>query len=222
LQYEICNKKSIVLLQNKNINYMQNISNQIKTEISSKRKGKIFFLKDFEKFGMKNAVRQTLFRLCNDKFLIRLSAGIFLYPKTDKYIGIIYPSIEEIAKEIAKREKARLIATGVYALNALGLSTQMPMRVVFLTDGTPRIINIEGKASIKFKKTIPKYLALRGKIMTLVIFAMKEIGKNQITEEHLSKLKKILQQEEPKNIEHDIKLAPDWIATIILKLTAND
>ena len=201
---------------------MQNISNQIKTEISSKQKGKIFFLEDFTKYGSKNAVRQTLFRLCNDKFLIRLSAGIFLYPKTDKYIGVIYPSIEEIAKEIAKREKARLIPTGVYALNALGLSTQMPMRVVFLTDGTPRIINIEGKASIKFKKTIPKYLALRGKIMTLVIFALKEIGQKQISDEHLSKIKKALEKEKRENIEHDVKLAPEWIATILLKLTNND
>jgi len=201
---------------------MQNISNKIKTEILSKRKGKIFFLNDFEKFGSKNTIRQTLFRFCNENFLIRLSAGIFLYPKVDKHIGIIYPSIEEIAKEIAKREKARLIPTGVYALNALGLSTQMPMRVVFLTDGTPRVINIEGKASIKFKKTIPKYLALSGRIMTLVIFAMKEIGKNQISEDQLSKIKKILEQEKTKTIEQDIKLAPEWIAILISKLISND
>ena len=201
---------------------MQNISTKIKEEIISKRKGKLFFLNDFEKFGNKNAIRQTLFRLCNENFLIRLSAGIFLYPKVDKYIGIMYPSIEEIAQEIAKHEKARLIPTGVYALNALGLSMQMPMRIVFLTDGTPRIINIEGKSSIKFKKTIPKYLALRGKIMTLVIFAMKEIGKNQISEEHLSKIKKILEQEDIKNIEHDIKLAPEWIAILISKLIINE
>ena len=201
---------------------MQNISNQIKKEVLSKRKGKIFFLNDFEKIGNKNAIRQTLFRLCNENFLIRLSAGIFLYPKTDKYIGVIYPSIEEIAKEIAKREKARLMPTGVYALNALGLSTQIPMRVVFLTDGTPRIINIEGKASIKFKKTIPKYLALRGKIMTLVIFALKEIGQKQISDEHLSKIKNALEKEKKEHIEHDIKLAPEWIANILLKLIQND
>ena len=194
---------------------MQNISNQIKTEILRKKKGKIFFLEDFAQIGNKNAVRQTLFRLCNEKFIIRLSAGIFLYPKMDKYIGLIYPSIEEIAKEIAKREKARLIPTGVYALNALGLSTQMPMRVVFLTDGTPRIINIEGKASIKFKKTIPKYLALQGKITTLVIFALKEIGQKQVSEAHLSKIKKALEQEKIANIEHDVKLAPEWIANIL-------
>ena len=131
MQFEINNKKSIVLLQKSELSNMQSISNQIKSEISSKWKRNIFFLEDFAKFGSRNAVRQTLFRLCNDKFLIRLSAGIFLYPKADKYIGTIYPSIEEIAKEIAKREKARLIPTGVYALNALGLSTQMPMRVVF-------------------------------------------------------------------------------------------
>ncbi|MDR0574386.1 MAG: DUF6088 family protein [Tannerella sp.] len=69
------------------------------------------------------AIRHSLSRLCKDDFIIRLSNGIYLYPKMSKRIGIVYPSIENIAKAIAKREKARLIPTGVYALNKLGLST---------------------------------------------------------------------------------------------------
>ena len=202
---------------------MQSTENKIYIKIKYGGKGKIYFSTDFVKYGTPESVTKALNTLCNKKTLIRISRGIYLYPKYSELLNdYAYPSIDEIAKEIAKREKARLIPTGVYALNALGLSTQMPMRVVFLTDGTPRIINIEGKASIKFKKTIPKYLALRGKIMTLVIFALKEIGQKQVSEAHLSKIKEALKQEKKENIEHDIKLAPEWIANTLIKRMNND
>jgi hypothetical protein len=96
------------------------------------------------------------------------------------------------------------------------------MRVVFLTDGTPRSIKIGGKASIVFKKTIPKYLSLKGKITTLAIFALKEIGKNQASPAELAKIKAVLSHETKENIRHDAAIAPEWIAEIILKLTENE
>ena len=53
--------------------------------------------------------------------------------------------------------------SGSYSLNALGLSTQVPMKIVLLTDGSPRVIKV-GKRTIKFKKTSPKNLLAKGKI----------------------------------------------------------
>jgi hypothetical protein len=201
---------------------MQSSNNQIVEKIKKSKRGKIFFLKDFAFLGTGNAIRHSLSRLCQEDMLIRLSAGIYLYPKISKLIGTIYPSIEDIAKEIAKSERARLIPTGLYALNKLGLSTQVPMRVVFLTDGTPRNIKIGGKTSIIFKKTIPKYLALKGQITTLVIFALKEIGKNQVQPDELDKIKSVLMHETKENILHDVLIAPEWIAEIIIKFTENE
>jgi predicted transcriptional regulator of viral defense system len=131
---------------------MQSIHNQIKEAIRKKRRGNLFFANDFKTFGNGVVIRQVLSRLCRDNFIIRLSNGIYLYPKVNKQIGIIYPSVEDIAKAIAKKEKARLIPTGSYALNKLGLSTQVPMKIVFLTDGAPRIIKVGKKATVRFKK----------------------------------------------------------------------
>ena len=201
---------------------MQNISNHVKETIKKKRKGRIIFSDEFRQSGSSMAIRQALSRLCKDGFIVRLSSGVYLYPKYDINIGTVYPSIETIAIAIAKQERARIIPTGVYALNALGLSTQVPMRVVFLTDGTPRMINIEGKASIRFQKTIPKYLSLKGKISTLVIFALKEIGKENVTDFHLQKISEALRHEKHENILHDANLAPEWISEIILKITENE
>ena len=201
---------------------MQSAHNQIIDKIKKSKRGKIFFLKDFALFGTGNAIRHSLSRLCQEGVILRLSAGIYLYPKISELIGTVYPSIEDIAKAIAKSEKARLIPTGLYALNKLGLSPQVPMRVIFLTDGTPRNIQIGGKTSIIFKKTIPKYLALKGKITTLIIFALKEIGKNQALPEELEKIKSILAHETKENIRHDALLAPEWITETIFKLTENE
>jgi len=200
---------------------MQNINNEIFKYIKRSRYGKIFFAEEFRKFGSNDAVRQTLSRLCKKNFLIRLSAGIYLYPKHDKLVGIVYPSIENIAKIIAKREKTRLIPTGAYALNALGLSTQVPAKVVFLTDGTARVVKVK-KATIKFRRTVAKNLSYKGKISQLAIFALKEIGKDKVTNGHLQKIKEALQHEKHENIIHDANLAPVWISNIILKLTENE
>ena len=201
---------------------MQNTNSEIVKYIKRNRKGKIFFADEFRKYGGNDAVRQTLSRLCKTKFLIRLSAGIYLYPEQDKLIGIIYPSIETIAKIIAKREKTRLIPTGAYALNALGLSTQIPARVVFLTDGTARVVRVGKKATVKFQRTVAKNLSFKGKISSLAIFALKEIGKDKVTDEHLQKIKEALQHEKRENMIYDAHLAPVWISNILLKLIENE
>jgi len=201
---------------------MQTANNEIITLIKRNRKGKIFFADEFRKFGSNEAVRQSLSRLCRKNFLIRLSAGIYLYPKIDNEIGVIYPSIENIAKTIAKREKVRMIPTGAYSLNALGLSTQVPAKVVFLTDGTARVVKVGKRATIKFKRTVAKNLSYKGRISLLTISALKEIGKGKATDEQLQKIKEALQHEKRENIIYDAGLAPVWISNVILKLIDNE
>ena len=215
-------KKHCFVPKTKDNKLMQSTHNQIKNAILETRKGKIIFSSNFYQHGTDVAIRHAFSRLCKEKILIRLSAGIYLYPEIDKEIGIIYPSIEKIAKEIAKQEKARVIPTGVYALNALGLSTQIPMRVVFLTDGTPRIINIEGEASIKFKKTAPKYLSFKSKLISLIVFALREIGENKATNEQLEKIKNLLKNEQKGIIANDLALAPAWVKNTISKLMTDE
>ena len=214
-----CNRKMsqiIALFVTAITKKMQNTNSNIIEYIKKNRRGSIFFADEFRKFGTNEAVRQTLSRLCRKNNLIRLSAGIYLYPKMDKEIGVIFPSIETIAKVIAKREKTRLIPTGAYALNALGLSTQVPAKVVFLTDGTARVVKVGKKATVKFKRTVAKNLSYKGKISLLAISALKEIGKDNATDEQLQKIKEALQHEKRENIIHDANLAPVWISKIIL------
>lgn len=121
-----------------------------------------------------------------------------------------------MAAAIIKRDRIRTVPTGGYALNALGLSTQVPMNLVLLTDGSPREIKV-GKRTIKFKKTTPKNLMARGKISRLVIQALKEIGNGNVSEVEEQKILVLLIIEDEKDLKCDIALAPVWDQKIMKK-----
>jgi hypothetical protein len=186
-------------------------------EIENHQNGTVFFTESFLSIGNAKSINKALERLTNAGIISRVATGIYTRPEIDPFIGPITPSIESIAQAIATRDKARIVPTGMYALNKLGLSTQVPMKVVYLTDGAARKIQI-GKGSILFKKTSPKNLSAIGKISQLVIQALKSIGKNNVSEEEIQKIKHVLKNEKPANLEHDIYLSPDWIRKILFPI----
>ena len=192
----------------------KSIQTRIENKIKSMKRGSVLFPSNFDDIGNVEVVKKSLLRLENKKFLVRLAHGIYLYPKQDKLLGVLYPTIEEIAIAIAERDKARIIPTGTTALNKLGLSTQIPMNIVFLTDGAPRSILV-GKRIIKLKRTSPKNLAVKGEITSLIIQALKEIGKDNVTAGQLEKIKIHHEKEKQEIIANDAKLAPVWISKIM-------
>lgn len=192
------------------------IEAKILAQIKALPEGELLLPADFSELGSSEAVRLSLFRLENEGVITRVAQGIYVRPKISKLIGPLTPSAEEVAEAIAKRDRIRTVPTGSYALNALGLSTQVPMNIVLLTDGSPREIKV-GKRTIKFKKTTPKNLLAKGKISRLVIQALKEIGNGKVTKEEERKILELLKKEDEKDLKHDIALAPVWIQKIIKK-----
>lgn len=195
---------------------MQSIEKQIEKSIKSKPKGTLILPDDYMSYGTSKAIQKSLERLADKQLIVRVAQGIYVRPKISKLIGVLVPSAEEVAEAIAKRDRIRTVPTGSYALNALGLSTQVPMNIVLLTDGSPREIRV-GKRKIKFKKTTPKNLLAKGKISRLVIQALKEIGNGKVTAEEENKIIELLKKEEVKDLKHDIALAPVWVQKIMIK-----
>ena len=195
---------------------MQSIEKQIEKSIKSKPKGTLVLPDDYVSYGTSKAIQKSLERLADKQLIVRVAQGIYVRPKISKLIGALVPSAEEVAEAIAKRDRIRTVPTGSYALNALGLSTQVPMNIVLLTDGSPREIRV-GKRKIKFKKTTPKNLLAKGKISRLVIQALKEIGNGKVTAKEENKIIELLRKEEVKDLKHDITLAPVWVQKIMMK-----
>lgn len=193
---------------------MQSVDDKVIAKIKKAKRGSLFFTEDFLTFGSAKAVAKALERMVETEEVSRVARGIYARLEIDPILGSIKPSTEKMAEAIRKRDKARIVPTGILALNALGLSTQVPMNVVYLTDGAARKIDL-GRRKIVFKKVAPKNLAAIGQISSLVIQALKEIGKDKITETEIQIILKQLAKEAPYRLEHDIKLAPEWIRVIM-------
>ena len=194
---------------------MQSSERQIEMFLKERKKGKIFFTSDFRQLVPESAIRMALSRLVKNKTLIRLAQGIFYYPKIDRKTGItLLPSIEDIAEALAKRDKARIVPTGAYAMNKLGLSLQVPMKVVFLTDNVPRKVKV-GRTWITFQKAATKNFAYKSYVTMLVSFALSEIGKDNVSRQDIVTIASTLLQEDKEKIKRDLSLTPAWIRKII-------
>lgn len=196
---------------------MDAIHHAIEQKIAKGRKGQLLFLSDFRSMGSQSAIKMALSRLTTSGIIKRIAHGIYLIPKTDPLLGELHPSLEEIAQAIAKRERVKIKPTGVYALHKLGLTTQVPTRLVYITDGAPRQIKV-GKAVIKFKATTRKKLALEGEISSLVVQALEELGVENINEDAQLRIKELLLKEDKKKLMNDIKLAPVRISDYLYSL----
>ena len=190
------------------------IENKILKKIRKAKRGTLFFSDNFSIYGNAETIRRTLNRLVEAGEIDRVSSGIFVRPQMDKIIGKITPKIEDIADAIARRDKAKIVPTGAYALNRLGLSTQVPMKIVYLTDGSARNIKA-GNYTISFIRTSPKNVAAIGKISRLAIQALKSIGKENVSQKEIEQIQNVLLKEKLSYLEHDLRIAPAWIKEII-------
>jgi hypothetical protein len=125
------------------------------------------------------------------------------------------PTIEEVAQTIAKRDCAQILPTGATAENYLGFSTQVPMNATYLTSGTPRKIKI-GTRTLTLKHSVPATFAYKGKVMPILVLALKSIGQNNVSEDTLDVVYGVLKRNpEETTWRDDVALAPRWIRTVI-------
>jgi len=200
------------------------LEKQIHGLIKKKGRGSFLFASDFTNLGEQKTINKALERLAKEGTIIRVSRGVYYYPKIDKVLGlgVLYPTLEDIAEGIAKRDKARIVPTGIYALNRLGFSTQIPMNIVYLTDGSERKLNLSNGTSIQFKYTAPKNLAFKSQLAMLLTFAFKTIGKANVTQEILEHTKELLAKDDKNVMEQDYKLMPAWVSSIVKSLYAEE
>ena len=152
---------------------------KILRRIQGRKRGWVFTPDSFTDLGTRRAVDIALMRH-RDSGLIRLLArGLYDYPKIDPQLGPLQSSTDDIASALAGRDATRLQPSGAYAANLLWLSTQVPMKVVYLTDGRSRTVQV-GKRQIILKHTTPRNMATAGKISGLVIQALRHLGRKNV------------------------------------------
>lgn len=183
--------------------------------------GSVFVPTDFLSFGSRQAVDIVLHRLVRKGTIRRLARGIYDFPEEHPVLGKLQPSPEKIAEALVGRDCTRIQPAGAYAANILGLSEQVPAKVVFLTDGPSRTVTI-GMTTIQLRRTTPKNMAMAGRLSGLVVQAFRELGKENVTAKRLEHLKRTLPLDKRQELLKDIRLAPEWMHSVFRKLAMED
>ena len=199
----------------------KNIDSKVVSRIYGHGRGWVFTPNHFKDLGSRDAVASALKRHKQSGLIRQLARGVYDYPKIDPELGLLEPSIDDIAQALAGRDATRLQPSGAYAANLLGLSTQVPTKIVYLTDGRPRTVQI-GKRQITLNQTTPRNMATAGKISGLVIQALRHLGSRDVDAATIEAVKKRLSASDRKRLLADIRHAPAWIADIIRKVAAED
>ena len=197
--------------------HTDSIDSKILSRVQSHGRGWVFTPAHFDNLAGRSTVSIVLKRHTDTGTFRNLARGLYDYPKTDPQLGPLQPTVDDIANALAGRDEIRLQPSGAYAANRLGLSTQVPMRVVYLTDGRSRTVQI-GKRQILLRNTTPKNMAAAGKISGLIIQALKHIGKDQVDDAIIDQLDRRIDDPGRKQLLKDIRSAPAWIADIFRKL----
>ncbi len=177
----------------------------------------MFTHKQFVDLGNRTAVASALKRQKRAGTIRQLARGLYDYPRHNPNLGVLAPSVDAVAAALKGRDAIRLQPSGGYAANLLGLSEQIPMKVVFLTDGPSRQMVI-GKQGIILKRTTPRNMATAGKISGLVIQALRYLGRQHMDDAIIQRLRNRLSSDEKKQLVKDFRFMPDWIADIMRKI----
>lgn len=193
------------------------IKNSVMKKIERSNPNSVFFISDFTDTGSPETIRKIFFQAAEAGTLERVGQGIYVKPKESRF-GKVPVSLENIAYEIADRDKCQILPTGSAAANMIGLSTQIPMNLSYITSGSTRTITI-GDRKLNFRHASPKNFTCKGKSMPILIQGMREIGENNITEQHCSAIKKFIELSADPYLQEDLRIAPAWIQKIIKSLT---
>lgn len=200
---------------------IESIDDKIINSLKKRGMGTVFSTAEYSHCGEPDSVQKALSRLAQKGELLHICHGIYCYPKVDRSLGlgVLYPSFDEIANAIARRDRVRICPGPALAQNILGLSTQVPLNYVYLTDGAGRKVTIKDGRGILFQHVSPKKLSFSDRLAMLITAALRDVGEENVTPEHRARLKKIIDGHHPQRFSvSDLKLMPLWIRKIVEEL----
>lgn len=190
------------------------ITKKILSHINKHGEGYVFTPVDLLSFGTPHSIGMALLRLERKKKIRRLAHGLYDLPKKHQTLGDLTPSPDVIAAALARRDCIQIQPSGAYAANLLRLSDQVPAKIIYLSNASPRIIKI-GNQTIQFLKSSMRRMTTAGRISGLVFEALRYIGKKNTTEEKIDVLRELLSEQDRYQLNEDLKFAPIWMHKII-------
>jgi Family of unknown function (DUF6088) len=194
---------------------MSTIQDGILDRIRGNDRGKVFTPKDFLDLGSRDAADQSLSRLARGGEIRRLGRGLYHYPRVNERLGIpIGPDPDEIAEALGRQTGSRVLPSGAVAANRLGLSTQVPAKPVYLTDGRTRQVRIGGMV-FQIRHAAPKELSAASRTSAMVFQALRHLGQAAVDEQVIARLRSVLSADQQQELLRDSRYTTDWIAAVV-------
>jgi hypothetical protein len=154
---------------------MSTTIDKITKRVRGKGRGSVWTPVDFLDLGSRACVEQALSRLVKRGLLRRLARGLYSYPKMSSRLGALTPAPDVIATALANSRRGRLQVSGARAANELGLTTQVPAKAVYLTDGPSKAVKV-GRQEIRLKHVPSARLVGAGTKAGMVLEALRHLG----------------------------------------------
>ncbi len=196
------------------------IMSKIRNRIVGKGRGAVFTPVDFLDIGSRASVDQALSRLADQNIIRRLTHGLYDYPKISDRFGQLSPSLDDVAHVVARKDNQTLQISPARAANQLGLSTQVPSQVIYLTDGPTRKKHI-GNQTIHFRKAAQKTLVGAGQKTGVVFQALRYVGKGYADDMVVRKLARVLDTKDRVRLVKQSKHVPAWMHPIVQQIAAH-
>jgi hypothetical protein len=197
---------------------MQSIENKILSRIYGNGRGWTFFQKDFSDLGSRTAIDNALTRLLGKGTIRRVLRGLYDYPRYSELLsGQLSPDLNQVARALARKFGWRIQPSGAAAMNMIGLSTQVPAKVVYLSDGPNKSYQVE-QTTLIFENTALKDSGYKWPESSLIVQSLKSLGANHISDDVVDRIRKWLKPELRSKILKDTRSTSSWIYEAIKRI----
>lgn len=196
---------------------MQSAVKQILAYLRRRGPGHVFTPRDLLGFGSRPAIDLTLWRLVRAGTIRRLGRGLYDVPRSSPRLGTLTPSADQIAFALARQTSSLVQPTSARAANAVGLSTQVPAKAVYLTNGTSRR-RVVGSQIIELKRAAPRQLVGAGSTAGSVIQALRYLGRRGVTDATVQRLIATLSPSDKRALGGLASAAPSWMRPLITQI----
>ena len=201
---------------------MSTVQDTILDRIRGQGRGKVFTPKDFLDLGSRDAADQSLSRLVKSGEIQRLGRGLYHYPRMNDRLGIpLSPDLDEIAEALARQTGSKVVPSGAVAANRLGLSTQVPAKPVYLTDGRTREVKI-GATTLQLRHAAPKEFPVGCRTSAMVFQALRHLGQAAVDHQVVAQLRRALSAEQHQELLRDARYTTDWIASVVRQVVQDE
>jgi len=203
------------------MNVAQPVSERL-LEMLARNKGRAVHVNELLGLGNRPRIAKALSRLVTKGEIRRLGKGFYEYPRQSALLGgPALQSPDALVQAWAKKNKMRIIPTGAYAANLLGLSTQVPAKIVYCTNGKTKTVKL-GPYTIRMMHRGPKTMDVQGGFFPLLLQALRYLGKKDVDEVMIKRIRTLLRPGYRKEIKAGFDYSPVWIKQVLVEILKKD